>query len=58
MYERRRRHPDNLSSDEFVFNVISVLIELVRQSEVLLGGQERRGGHVYILAVAQAFLPE
>ncbi len=28
---------------------ISVFVELVRQSEVLLGGQERRGGHVSIL---------
>ena len=42
MYAGQWRHFDNLASGEFVFNVISVFVELVRQSQVLLRGQERR----------------
>jgi hypothetical protein len=58
VYERRRWHPDNLASDEFVFDAISAFVELVRQSEVLLGGQERRGGHTAILAPSRGYTPQ
>ena len=46
------RHLDDLTSDEFVFDSIAVLVEFVGQSEVLLGGDECRGGHTRILSLA------
>jgi hypothetical protein len=45
---RSGRHLDDLTSNELVFDSIAVLVELIGQSEVLLGGDKRRSGHTVL----------
>jgi hypothetical protein len=58
MYARRRWHLDDLSRNQFVFDPITVLVVLVRQSKVLLGRQDCRGGHNAILPPQRCYTPQ